>query len=164
MNENQKASDICCPEFNPVLYEGKTHVWENKLFVMDSIPAFFHMPLPNKIDKMMGRMIDQIRTANAEPPVDDFLVLTKDCSLWRSDFYFTVTKEIPEAKNARISGTFISKVYDGPYREIPKYLKQARQAVEVLGHKAGDFYIYYTTCPKCAKKYGHNYMVVFVAI
>jgi hypothetical protein len=24
-----------------------------------------------------------------------------------------------------------------------------------------DYFFYYTTCPKCAKKHGHNYTVAF---
>lgn len=164
MNTKPIDSDICCSEFDPALWEGKIHVWENKLFVKDSIPAFLHIPLPGKIDKLMTGMLKKLQDAEATPATEEFLVLTKDCSLWRSDYFFSVTKEVPEEENVRISGKFISKVYDGPYRDIPKFMKQARQAVEESGHKVGDFYIYYTTCPKCAKKYGHNYMVVFVGI
>ncbi|MDP2423557.1 MAG: hydrolase [Bacteroidales bacterium] len=164
MTIKPELNDICCPEFNPALWEGKTHQWENRLFVKDSIPAFLHMPIPGKIGKMMARMMNKIQEAGAEPAPEDFIILTKDCSLWRSDFYFGVTKTVPGAENTTISGTFISKVYDGPYHAIPKFMKQAKQDVEAQGHKVNDFYVFYTTCPKCAKKYGHNYMVVFAEV
>jgi hypothetical protein len=32
----------------------------------------------------------------------------------------TVTKEIPGAENVQLSGTFLSKVFDGPYNAVPK--------------------------------------------
>ena len=73
----------------------------------------------------------------------------------------SVTKEVPEAENVRLSGTFISKVFDGPYNRIPKYIKEMEQYVRVLGKESNKYYFYYTTCPKCAKKYGHNYIVAF---
>lgn len=27
-----------------------------------------------------------------------------------------------------------------------------------------ELYFHYTTCPKCAKKYGHNYVVLFTEV
>ena len=33
MNEKTKTDEICCPEFDPKLMDGKTHTWENKLFI-----------------------------------------------------------------------------------------------------------------------------------
>lgn len=32
------------------------------------------------------------------------------------------------------------------------------------GKKAIKYYFYYTTCPKCARKYGHNYIVAFAEV
>ena len=32
------------------------------------------------------------------------------------------------------------------------------------GKQAKKCYFYYTTCPKCAKVYGHNYVVVFAEV
>jgi hypothetical protein len=75
-----------------------------------------------------------------------------------------VLKEVPGIENIRLSGTFISKVFDGPYNAVPKWIKvmetfMAAQDKPVLKH-----YFYYTTCPKCAKLHGHNYVVAFAQI
>jgi len=42
-------------------------------------------------------------------------------------------------------------------KEMDKWLAES-------GRKAEKYYFYYTTCPKCAKKYGHNYIVVITQI
>jgi hypothetical protein len=164
MSQNQEINDICCPPFNPELWEGKTHVWEKRAFIKDAIRTFLHMPLPSGINKMMMRAWKTIEVAGANPPPDDFIILTKDPSPWRSEYYFSVTRPVEGAQNTTISGTFISKAFDGPYRDVPKFMKLAKHAVEESGHKVKDLYIFYTTCPKCQKKYGHNYMVVFCEI
>jgi len=33
-----------------------------------------------------------------------------------------------------------------------------------MDKKARDYYIHYAYCPKCAEKYGHNYMIIFALI
>lgn len=63
---------------------------------------------------------------------------------------------------AKLTGTFLTKVFEGPYRNIGKWMKEMWAFVAARGKPAGKMYIYYTTCPKCAKKYGKNY-VVFLA-
>ncbi len=155
---------ICCPEFDPLPWEDKIHQWSEKPFVKASIPTFLHMPLPSSMNKMMGQTWKMIQDAKADPAVEEFCVISKDPSPWRSDYYFAVVHEVAGACNTKISGTFISKVYDGDYRHTPKFIKLAKKSVEAKGHKMQDTYVFYTTCPKCAKKWGHNYIVVFVKI
>jgi hypothetical protein len=77
---------------------------------------------------------------------------------------FHVTKDVPGAKMVRLSGTYLTRVFDGPYRDAPKWLKQTEHYLEGQNKKASNYYFYYTTCPKCAKKYGHNYVVVFAQV
>ncbi len=36
--------------------------------------------------------------------------------------------------------------------------------VQSKNKKLKKFYFYYTTCPKCAKKYGKNYVVLLAEI
>ncbi|NYT04613.1 MAG: hypothetical protein GKC00_07910 [Candidatus Methanofastidiosa archaeon] len=76
----------------------------------------------------------------------------------------TVTKEVPNVKNVRLSGTFISKVFDGPYKDVPKWIKEMDRYLENKGKKAKKYYFYFTTCPKCAEYYGHNYVVTFAEV
>jgi hypothetical protein len=87
-----------------------------------------------------------------------------DPSPWKSELYMNVTKEVPGAENVKLNGTFVSKVFDGPYSHVPKYLKEFNKYLNLIEKKAKKIYFYYTTCPKCAKKYGHNYIVAFAEV
>ncbi len=154
----------CCPKFDPEPWDEKTHVWKNKPFIRDTIPQFLHMPLPWMIGKMITKLWKMAGDAGAAPDKKDFLWLTYDPSPWKSEHFIAVTKKVPGADNARISGTFISKVFDGPYNHAPKWIKEMDKYLEAKKKKAKKYYFYFTTCPKCAKKWGHNYVVVFAEI
>jgi len=155
----------CCPKFDPQPWEGITHEWKDKLFLVDSIPQFMHIPLPGYYGKVITRMWNLAKKYEAAPEMKDFMLLSYDPSPWKSLMYLSLTKEIPEEKSVvRITGTFISKVFDGPFQNVPKYLKQTESFLKEQGKTAKKYYFYYTTCPKCAKKYGHNYIVVFAEI
>jgi len=154
----------CCPKFDPKPWEGKTHVWKEKRFIKDSIPQFMHIPWPPMIGEVIGRMWDAARSAKAEIEGKDFLMLFYDPSPWKSEFYMSVTKDVVGAENVTLSGTYISKVFEGPYNAVPKWIKEMDKFLAAEGKKALKYYFYYTTCPKCAKKWGENYVVVFAQI
>jgi len=155
---------VCCPRFDPALWDGKTVTWEKKLFVKKELPQFLHMPLPGTIGKMMTRSWAAIEAAGARPADQDFLWLSYDPSPWKAEHYIHVTKEVPGLENVTLSGTFTAKVFDGPYNAVPKWIKEMDSYLAAQDKKAQKYYFYYTTCPKCAKKYGHNYVVVFAQV
>ncbi|MDY0097714.1 MAG: hypothetical protein RBR81_00800 [Bacteroidales bacterium] len=158
------AEPECCPVFDTAPWDNITHEWTAKPFIREYLPQFFHMPLPSMMEKVVGRMWKQARDAGAEPEMKDFLLLAYDPSPWKSELYMSTTREVPGAENVSLTGTFVSKVYDGPYNHIPKYLKDFSAYLASKGNKAKKYYFYYTTCPKCAKKYGHNYIVAFAEV
>ncbi len=154
----------CCPKFDPEPWDAKTNVWTNKLFIRDYLPQFLHMPLPSMMGKVIGRMWKKAQDAGAASEMKDFLLLAYDPSPWKSELYMNVTKEVPGAENVKLSGSFESKVYDGPFNNVPKYIKDFNKYLADNSKKAKKFYFYFTTCPKCAKKYGHNYIVAFAEV
>lgn len=159
-----KKKGECCPVFDPETWDEKTHHWEDKLFIKDTIPQLFHIPLPFMIGRMIHKQWKKAQDAGAAPELKDFLWLAYDPSPWKSEHYIHVTKEVPGAENVRFSGTFISKVFDGPYNSVPKWLKEMDDFLAREGKKSRKYYFYFTTCPKCAKKYGHNYVVAFAEV
>ena len=163
MNKNKKDPE-CCPPFDPALWDYKTHDWIDKPFIKDNLPQFFHMPLPYMMGRVIGRMWKKAEAANAAPATKDFMILSYDPSPWKSELYMSVTGEVPGAENIKFTGTFVSKVFDGPYQNMPKYLNEFRRYLELIDKKAKKYYFYYTTCPKCSKKYGHNYIVAFAEV
>ncbi|MFC1727344.1 hydrolase [Patescibacteria group bacterium] len=159
-----KKSKQCCQKFNPSLWDEKVHQWKGKRFIKDTLPQLFHMPFPPMIGRMIQRQWKKAQTAGAAPKMKDFLWLAHDPSPWKSEHYIAVTKKVPDAHNTKLSGTFISKVFDGPFNAVPKWIKEMDRYLAEKGKKSIKYYFYFTTCPKCAKKYGHNYVVSFAQV
>ena len=153
-------NDECCPRFDPSSWNEKKLTWEDKRFVKDRVTSFLHIPL--NFSAVMKRNVERIEKANAGSPT--MMVLTDENSLWGADVYVETTKDVPEAEMASISGTFLAKAFEGPYRNVGKWTKEMKAFVEGRGQHAGQLYYYYTTCPKCAKKYGENYVVILAQI
>jgi hypothetical protein len=164
MTGHDNRESQCCPEFDPEPWEGKEVVWKDKLFVRDTMPQVFHMPLPGSFAKAVTRMWKKIEDAGAKPGDKDFLMLASETSQWKGELFINVIKEVPDAENVKLSGTYLTKVFDGGYNDVPKWIKEMEDYAAKKGKKPGNYYFYYTTCPKCAKKYGHNYTVVFAGV
>ena len=91
-------------------------------------------------------------------------MLSDEKSLWGSDVYIAVSKEVPQAENVTISGTFLTKVFEGPYKDAGKWVKEMLAFVKAKGKETKKLYFFYTTCPKCAKYYGKNYTVLLAEV
>ncbi|MBN1643716.1 MAG: hypothetical protein JW856_02710 [Dehalococcoidales bacterium] len=150
----------CCPPFDPAPWEEKEIVWDNKLFIKDHVAQFLHIPL-NMGSKIVKNM-NLITAAKAEPV--QRLMLTDEKSLWGCDIYIDVSKDVPGAKMTTISGTFLTKVFEGPYQNVGKWAQEMDNYVKSKGKAMKKLYFSYTTCPNCAKAYGKNYVVLFAQI
>ena len=64
----------------------------------------------------------------------------------------------------RMSGEFVTKVFEGPFKDAPKWCTETQEYAKKHGKEAEDIYFFYTTCPKCAKYYGKNYVVAVAQI
>jgi len=155
--------EICCPKFNPEPWDEKEIEWKDKLFIQDSMFQFMHIPVFG-FGKTVARMQNKIESAGAKVDDKEALMLSFDPSPWKSYLFINVTKEIPGAENVKISGKFLTKVFDGPFQNVPKWIKTMDEYVSSKDKKVKKYYFYYTTCPKCAKKYGHNYVVIFAEV
>lgn len=158
MEDNETG---CCPRFDPKPWDEKIFEFDEKLFVKAKTINFFHTPL--NMGSVMKKTWKKIRDANADGP-DEFAMLSHDPSLWRGEHYFTITKEVPGADNVRISGTFLTKVFEGPFKEAGSWAKEMKEYVKSQGEELKKLYFYYTTCPKCAKYYGKNHVVAFAQV
>jgi hypothetical protein len=99
-----------------------------------------------------------------EANTEDVLLLFRDPSAFKSEIYLSTTGVVSDAKNVTISGKFISKVFAGSYNAVSKFMKQMDEYLTSKGEKAKGYYVHYAYCPKCAKKYGKNYMTLFAQI
>lgn len=155
-----KAADECCPRFDPAPWDDKVITWDKKLFLKDRIRSFLHIPL--NFGSVMRRSMPKIEAADAEPP--ETIILCDENSLWGADVYIAITKDVPDARTATLSGTFVSKVFEGPYQNVRKWITEMGSFMKEKGMTAKKLYFFYTTCPKCAKKYGKNYVVILAQV
>ena len=158
MNTHDTAE--CCPKFDPSPWDEKTITWEKKLFLQDRVRSFLHIPL--NFGAVMTRCMTAIQAAGANP--DDQIVLADENSLWGADVYVAITKAVPGARLATLSGTYLAKVFEGPYRNVRSWIAEMQAFVRGQGHTARKLLFYYTTCPKCAQKYGKNYVVILAQV
>jgi hypothetical protein len=156
MKTHSDSNEICCPEFDPIPWDDKTIVWENKKFIRDKVCTFFYMPM--NFGQVMKRLDRKVSAAGATMP--DWLCLSDHTSKWNMDLFLAVDKEVPGAGNTTLSGNFYSKVYEGPFRDTEKWCKDYDKVALNKGYTINKCYLWYTTCPKCAKKYGKNYVVI----
>ena len=58
----------------------------------------------------------------------------------------------------------ISMVFEGPYKDVKKWYNQTIDNANQYGKNVIEVYFFYTTCPKCAKHYGKNYVISLAKI
>jgi hypothetical protein len=150
----------CCPRFDPGQWEEKEVVWQDKLFIKDRVRTFFYMPV--NFGKVMLRNLGRIDKAGAYTDLP--LALSDHTSKWNMDLYIAVSREVPDAENVRLSGTYLSKVFEGPFKDTGKWCSQMRQWVQSGGRTIKKMLMFYTTCPRCAKAYGKNYTVILAQV
>ena len=153
-------SSECCPRFDPEPWDQKELTWEDRKFVKDRVRSLLHIPV--NFGSVMKRNFAIIEAADARP--EEMVVLSDENSLWGADVYIGVSKDVPGAKNIALSGTFLSRVFEGPYRDVRKWIEETKRFVASRGKVIRKLYCYYTTCPKCAKKHGKNYVVILAQV
>ena len=151
----------CCPRFDPTGWDDKEFTWRDKRFIKDKVFCLFHIPLT--FGKAMIRCTEKIEKADAFTPQPP-MCLSDHTSPWNIDLYIEVAQEVPGAENVMRSGTYLSKVFEGPFKETRNWCKQMEEWVTGKGKEMKKMLMYYTTCPRCAKHYGKNYVVLFAQV
>jgi len=153
-------NERCCAKFDPGPWDGREITWENKKFVTDRVRSFLHIPL--NFGSVMKRVVERVEAAGAKP--EAMIVLSDENSLWGADVYVDVTADVPNARMATLSGSFLTKVFEGPYRNVRIWVREMTEYVASRGKAVKKLYFYYTTCPRCAKAYGKNYVVLLAEV
>ena len=141
----------CCDLIDPAVYDGKQFDWTGRAFIKTRIRSVFHMPL--NFRSCMQRLMKQAELAHASVPKDQELWVTDENSLWGADLYMLVSKPISGAENASLPGVWRAKVFEGPFKNMRQWIDAMKPFKRLL--------TFYTVCPKCAKTYGKNYVVLF---
>ncbi|WP_432798804.1 hydrolase [Poriferisphaera sp. WC338] len=159
---------VCCPEYVVGSLADQVLEWNEKVFVKDRVRCLFHIPLNfSAVMKRSGRpLIDAGLWQN------QMLVLSDEKSNWYSDVYIELEEdegvETPplhaKASRAKFSGKFVTKECEGPYQKAHVWAKDFRDELEAKGIQVNRILFNYRTCPKCAKKYGKNWIVLFAEV
>jgi hypothetical protein len=154
--EDGKKQNECCPKFDPTLWDNKEFTWENKKFIKDKVFTLFFMPVG--FGKTIRRMNELMDKAGAKS--QEWMSLSDHTTKWNMDLYISVDRDVPGATNVTLSGKFITKVYEGNFNKTGEWCKDFESFVKGKNLSVKKWYMWYTTCPKCTKKYGKNYVVV----
>ena len=146
----------CCPRFDPADWDAQDLHFKDKRFVRAKTRALMHVPLNmRKVFEKTMQAIEDIDALDKE----DCIILSHDPSAWTGEHLFSVTKDVPGQETIRLSGDYLTKVFEGPYRNAPKWAAAAEEDAKAHGKEVEETFFFYTTCPKCAKTYGKNYVV-----
>ena len=147
----------CCPRFDPKPWNNKKIVWKNKLFARAHVHTLFHIPID--FTPVLLKLMAKIEKSKAAEPRP--LVLADESSLFGIELFVSVKKRVSGVRMEKIIGTFLSRVYEGSFREMPNWIKDMKAR---CGKEPKRMLFYYPTCPKCSKKYGINTVVILAQI
>ena len=146
----------CCPRFNPEGWDGAELHFRDKPFLRAETLSAMHIPL--NMGKVFTRVQGHIDDAAAMDP-EQVIVLSRDLSAFKGEHLFAVTSDVPEEEMTRLSGDYVTKVFEGPYSNAKEWHAELKALSASRGKADGKVWFFYTTCPKCAKAYGKNYVV-----
>jgi hypothetical protein len=151
----------CCARLHPEDWEGREFVWDEKPFLRDHIREFLHIPL--NFGSVISRDHEAIEAVGAYP--QEPFWLTDEVSPWGSDIYVAVDRDvIPDADVEHLSGTFVTRAFEGPYRKVGEWTGEMNDFLDARGQEAEKIYFYYANCPRCAKHFGENHVVLFAKV
>ena len=150
----------CCPPFDPTTRDDQIIEWHNKLFIKDKVFCILNMPA--NFGKVMTRIMSKANKHGATVP--DAMCLSDHASAWKMNVFVAVDKKIPDLKTVKITGKFYYRVYEGDFRKTGEWISDFKKTSSEKHFSTGKMYMWYTTCPKCAKTYGKNYVVILSKI
>jgi hypothetical protein len=147
----------CCPKFNPEGWDGQELHFKDKKFVHATTRSAMHIPL--NMGKVFARVDGHIKDAKAYSN-ENTIVLSNEISPWKAEHFFSVDKDIEGEEMTTLTGNYITKVFEGSYSQTKNWHEDMKRMAHAEGlTEPGNIYFFYTTCPKCAKAYGKNYVV-----
>lgn len=152
----------CCPVPNTKGWDGKEVSLSDHFFIRKTGRSFAFIPL--NMGKVITTLNSMATEADAKLPAKDALLLSRDLSPWTSEQLYAVSKPIDGADNVVLEGKYLTRVFEGPYADAKHWFKELRDLAQKRGAKDPMVYFFYTTCPKCMKHYGKNYVIGFVRV
>jgi hypothetical protein len=146
----------CCPRFHPDDWTSVRLHFRDKRFVRAETRSMMHVPL--NMGAVFTRVGGRMEDAGAYDPAD-YITLSHEISPWKAEHLFAAAKDVPGEEMIRVSGDFLTRVFEGPYSQMGEWARAMEAAAEAEGIAGAEVWFYYPTCPRCAKVYGKNYVV-----
>lgn len=153
---NKNETD-CCPIPDLKAWDDKRVSLADRRFIRDHSRSLMFFPL--NWARVLGKLGSLAAEAKAELPPTKFMLLSRDLSPWKTEQLYGVSKPIDGADNVTLEGTYLSRVFEGPYSQAKNWFREMRAAAREAGSTFDDVRFFYTTCPKCTKHYGVNKVV-----
>lgn len=151
----------CCPPFDPAHWDRQEVTFRNKCFVRAITHSVMHIPVDSS--RVFPRVLKKIHRPGgavcARP-----LVLSRDLSPWRAEHFFATDTPVPDEEMTTLSGRFLTRVFEGPYREARLWHIQMEDHARAQGHTPRTVLFHFATCPRCATLYGENHAVGFFQV
>lgn len=161
MSTPQTYTDInetgCCAVPNVAAWRDKQVTIDNQRFIRMHTRSFLYMPL--NMSSIMTKIQQTAEDAGATMPPKEVMTLSRELSPWKAEQLYAVSKLVDGADNVILSGTFLTKVFDGPFKDAQKWHNALMEFAKTKCKKVEKVYMFYTTCPNCAKHYGKNYVI-----
>ncbi|WP_372837918.1 hydrolase [Phaeovulum sp.] len=151
----------CCPRFHPEGWENTRISFRDKPFLRAMTRSVLHVPL--NMGAVFERVMAKINAAGAADP-ENLIVLSRELSPWSAEHLFAIHAPVDGEEVTALSGDFVTRVFEGPFSDARKWHTELREMSRAADKPDGRSYFYYTTCPKCAKAYGENYVVGFAEV
>lgn len=153
--------DECCPRLEKKEWDKKVHVWKNNVFFYKKhYPAAFYMPIGFGKAVMQSINLLQGKGQFATPP----LMVCRNETMWGGDIYVKVKKADPKLPTEKISGKFVSMLFEGDYKNVGTWRKQLEDYCKSKNYAVKEIISHYATCPRCAKEHGGTQTVLFARI
>ncbi len=149
----------CCAVPSIADWDEKEITFKDKRFIRSQTRSLLYIPL--NMSKVMSELQRLADNAGATMDPKKAMILSRELSPWRAEQLYAVSKEIKGADNVVLTGKYLTKVFEGPYKNANKWHQYLLELAKSRGKTVDKTYFFYTTCPKCAKHYGKNYVIGF---
>mmetsp|Transcript_9488 Transcript_9488/g.19722 ORF Transcript_9488/g.19722 Transcript_9488/m.19722 type:complete len:219 (+) Transcript_9488:249-905(+) len=153
-------------QFDVNNYENVKHKWENKAFVVKTMPAFFGATRQHLLGKIVHRNRAKLAQTGCWDP--EGLVLTEGTTPFRSKVYFAIKNDEETPKGMKVellSGTWLSRVFVGEEKHLAKWTEQVLKSTASQRKEGNNqCFAYYPTSTKLSLPEGHTVVALFVKI
>jgi hypothetical protein len=148
-----------CPILEKGDWDGKEFVWKNKPFYKTKYKEFMHMPL--NFGKVLSRALDKMQNAGVE---SEGFCLSGEEGTFSSSLLIPIKDGKSGLEQEKISGTFLTKIFEGQYKEAGDWAKEMVNYVHGKQKEVKKLWFWYATCPKCAKEIKKVQTVIFAEL